>query len=121
MAKYVHIPADTVQGSLAAQGQRPGADAGDPQVFLARFDGPVDVRAGIWQCTPGGWPVEPRTDTETCYILSGSARVTDGTTGTVYEVRAGDVIIQPKGWSGRWDVTETIRKVYSIGVPGVPA
>ncbi|WP_277986444.1 hypothetical protein [Promicromonospora panici] len=24
--------------------------------------------------------------------------------------------LQPKGWSGRWDVTETVRKVYSIGV-----
>lgn len=24
--------------------------------------------------------------------------------------------MQPKGWSGRWDVTETVRKVYSIGV-----
>ena len=117
MANYVHIPAHTVQRALPAQGQRPGADAGDPQVFLTRFDVPSDVRAGVWECTPGGWPVEPRADTETCYILSGSATVTDGRTGAVYEVRAGDVIIQPKGWSGRWDVTETIRKVYSIGVP----
>ncbi|MEU1321077.1 cupin domain-containing protein [Streptomyces tibetensis] len=29
---------------------------------------------------------------------------------------AGDVVVQPKGWSGRWDVRETIRKVYSIGL-----
>lgn len=76
-----------------------------------------DVRAGIWESQPGGWPVAQRADTETCYILSGRAIITDGTTGERYEVEAGDVIIQPKGWSGRRDVTETIRKVYSIGVP----
>lgn len=121
MANYVHIPAEAVQGPLQAQGQRPGADTGDPQVSLARLDGPGDVRAGVWECTPGGWPVEHRADAETCYILSGSAIVTDGATGTRYAVGAGDIIIQPIGWSGRWDVTETIRKVYSIGVPGAPA
>ena len=35
-------------------------------------------------------------------------------TGATYEVSAGDVIVQPKGWSGRWDVKETIRKVWSL-------
>jgi uncharacterized cupin superfamily protein len=50
-----------------------------------------------------------------CYILSGRATITEGGSGTVYEVSAGDVIVQPKGWSGRWDVTETIRKVYCHG------
>jgi uncharacterized cupin superfamily protein len=65
----------------------------------------------------GGWPVVDRPDTETCYILSGRATVTDAATGERYEVSADDVIVQPRGWSGRWDVSETIRKVYSIGVP----
>jgi uncharacterized cupin superfamily protein len=47
--------------------------------------------------------------------VSGRATVTDGETGTRYEISAGDVIVQPKGWSGRWEVTETIRKVYCHG------
>ena len=72
------------------------------------------MRAGVWECEPGGWPVEPREDTETCYILSGRATVTDAATGRTFEVTAGDVIVQPQGWSGRWDVTETIRKVWSL-------
>ena len=55
--------------------------------------------------------------TETCYILSARATVTDAATGERYEVSAGGVIVQSRGWSGRWDVSETIRKVYSIGVP----
>jgi hypothetical protein len=50
-----------------------------------------------------------------CSIPSGRATITEGGTGTVYEVSAADVIVQPKGWSGRRDVTETIRKVYCHG------
>jgi uncharacterized cupin superfamily protein len=61
------------------------------------------------------WPAEEREDTETCYILSGRALVTDAAKGGTFEISASDVIVQPKGWSGRWDVEETIRKVYGIG------
>jgi uncharacterized cupin superfamily protein len=114
---YVHQPATVVTGPLEAKGQRPGADSGDPQISSIAFDAPADVRVGIWECEPGGWPVVDRPDTETCYIVSGRATITDDATGERYEISAGDVIVQPKGWSGRWDVVETIRKVYSIGVP----
>jgi len=113
---YVHRQAAVVTGPLEAKGQRPGADNGDPQISSIAFDAPSDVRVGVWECEPGGWPVVDRPDTETCYIVSGRATITDGATGEKYEISAGDVIVQPKGWSGRWDVTETIRKVYSIGV-----
>ena len=115
--RYVHQPAATVTGPLQPRGQRPGADSGDPQISSVAFDAPDDVRVGVWQCEPGGWPVENRPDTETCYILSGRATITDAATGESYEAAAGDVIVQPRGWSGRWDVTETVRKVYAIGVP----
>ena len=30
--------------------------------------------------------------------------------GEVFWVLAGDVFVLPKGWSGRWDITETVRK-----------
>jgi uncharacterized cupin superfamily protein len=114
---YVHQSAGIVTGPLEPKGQRPGADDGDPQIASIAFDTPADVRVGVWECDPGGWPVIDRPDTETCYIVSGRARITDAATGAQYDVSAGDVIVQPKGWSGRWDVVETIRKVYSIGVP----
>ena len=114
---YVHERATTVTGPLEPRGQRPGADSGDPQISVRSFETPDDVRVGVWECEPGGWPVVDRPDTETCYIVSGRATITDAATGATYDVSAGDVIVQPKGWSGRWDVTETIRKVYSIGVP----
>jgi len=30
------------------------------------------------------------------------------------ELGAGDMAVFPKGWSGTWDIHETIRKVYAI-------
>jgi uncharacterized cupin superfamily protein len=114
VVKYLHQPASVVTGPLEPRGQRPGADAGDPQISSVAFETPADVKVGVWECQPGGWPVAERPDTETCYILAGRATITDATTGERYEISAGDVIVQPKGWSGRWDVTETIRKFYSI-------
>lgn len=51
----------------------------------------------------------PRTDTEVCYVLSGRATITRHETGRRFEITGGDVIVQPKGWTGRWKVTETIR------------
>jgi uncharacterized cupin superfamily protein len=116
MTTFIHVPAATITGELEPRGQRPGADVGDPQISGRAFDTGGDVKAGIWESQPGGWPVVNREDTETCYILSGRATITDAATGESYDVSAGDVIIQPRGWSGRWDVKETIRKVYSIGV-----
>ncbi|GGV85109.1 cupin domain-containing protein [Streptomyces massasporeus] len=116
MTTFVHVPASRITGDLEPMGQRPGADSGDPQLGLLRFDTDGTVRAGVWESRPGGWPVVERADTETCYILSGRALVTDAATGETFEISAGDVIVQPQGWSGRWDVKETIRKVYSIGL-----
>jgi uncharacterized cupin superfamily protein len=116
---YVHGAPTAVTGPLEPKGQRLGAGSGDPQIASISFDAPADVRVGVWECAPGGWPVLERPDTETCYIVSGRATITDGETGAKYDISAGDVVVQPRGWSGRWDVTETIRKVYSICVPSV--
>jgi uncharacterized cupin superfamily protein len=114
---YFYQPAVAVTGALQPRGQREGADSGDPQISWTGFDAPDDVRVGVWEAEPGGWPIANRPDTETCHIVSGRATITDAATGEKQEISAGDVIVFPKGWSGRWDVAETIRKVYSIVVP----
>ena len=74
----------------------------------------TDAQVGIWECEPGGWPVVDRPNTETCYIISGRARLTDDETGT--KSRSPPAISSPcpPGWTGRWDVIETIRKAYAI-------
>lgn len=99
---------------LAPAGQRPGADSGDPQLHTLPLAAGTGGSAGVWECQPGGWPVLDRPDTEVAYILSGTATITDHTTDTAHTVTAGDLLVLPRGWSGRWDVTETVRKVYAI-------
>ena len=34
--------------------------------------------------------------------------------GEPLELAAGDTAVFPKGWSGIWDIHETLRKVYAI-------
>jgi uncharacterized cupin superfamily protein len=113
MRPYVYVPAAEVQGELEPNGYRAGYDSGDPKTAILKFD--TEVKTGVWECQPGGWNITPREDTELCYIVSGRVRVTDDGTGNVYEVTAGDVVVQPKGWTGRWEVLETVRKVYCHG------
>ncbi|MFC5209166.1 cupin domain-containing protein [Pseudonocardia sulfidoxydans] len=101
-----------VEGDLAPAGRRPGADTGDPQVRSRPVTSGGPERIGVWECAPGGWAVENRLDTETCVILSGRARITDRDGGRTFEISAGDLLVLPAGWSGRWDVVETVRKVF---------
>lgn len=98
---------------LAPAGQRAGADSGDPQISVREISNTDGIAVGIWECTPGGWPVTDRADTEVATILSGSGRITDAA-GAVTEISAGTVVTLPKGWTGRWDIAETTRKVYVI-------
>lgn len=104
---------------LTPTGPRAGADSGDPQTanttIYASDDGCITV--GVWECTPGGWSITDRPDTETCSILAGRATITDAD-GTVHPLSAGTVITLPRGWSGRWDITETLRKAYVVVTPG---
>ena len=103
-----------VRGALTPAGRRPGSDQGDPQIGLLELDTSSHGRAGVWECDPGGWPIPERTDSELSVILEGRVDVTDDATGQVHRLSEGDVIFMPAGWSGRWDVTEHVRKVFAI-------
>jgi uncharacterized cupin superfamily protein len=68
--------------------------------------------AGIWQCTAG--PSYWRQDeNEVIYVLSGSMTVTPAG-GEPHDVNAGDIAVFPVGWTGTWQIHETLRKVYAI-------
>ncbi len=111
----VDVPAERLAAPLEDWGPRAGADSGDPRmsglVFFGGADSPVEV--GVWACTPGGWAIENRADTETVQILAGRARLTDAG-GRSVELGPGAVLVLPRGWSGRWDVLEPVRKLYVI-------
>ena len=64
--------AEVTSGPLPPAGQRPGADAGDPQLGLLRIAPNAGGNIGIWECQPGGWPINNRPDTEVAFILSGN-------------------------------------------------
>ncbi len=71
-----------------------------------------DSSAGIWECEPGPsrWTLETH---EVIHLVTGRMTCTpDG--GEAVEVAAGDAAVFPKGWSGTWDIHETVRKVYAI-------
>lgn len=107
----IYLPHRDVDNSLQARGRRAGADVGDAQVQSASIASGDGV-SGIWECTPGGWPVVNRNNTEVCYVLSGAGTVFDDETQTLTHLSPGDTLILPAGWTGRWEITETMRKFF---------
>jgi len=96
---------------LPDTGPRAGADAGTPTTWTRVLFESGPIGCGVWECTPGGWTIEDRPNTEIIHVLRGSATITDAD-GNRHELTAGSAHVLPKGWSGRWDVTQTVRKLY---------
>ena len=73
-------------------------------------DGPKE--AGVWQCTPGPsrWKLETN---EFVYLLAGRMTVTPDD-GEPQEIGPGDTVVFPIGWTGTWQIHETVRKLYVI-------
>jgi uncharacterized protein len=100
-----------VNGALEPWGQRAGADQGDPQTAGKILYEAGGITAGVWECTPGGWTTVDRPATEAMLFLSGRARLTTlGSEPVIFQ--AGDTFVLPKGWNGRWEVLETVRKFF---------
>lgn len=71
------------------------------------------LEVGVWEGTPGEFPARRDGYTEICQILSGRATLhTDG--ADPIELTSGDTIVMPTGWTGRWQLHETMRKLYVI-------
>jgi uncharacterized cupin superfamily protein len=71
-----------------------------------------DQEIGVWECTPGPsrWLLETH---EFVHIIGGRMTVTiDG--GEPVELVTGDTAVFPRGWSGTWEIAETLRKLYVI-------
>ncbi len=100
-----------VRGALEPWGVRDGANQGDPQTSGHILYAANGMTAGVWECTPGGWDTVDRAATEAMLFLSGRARITTlGCEPVIFE--AGDTFVLPKGWNGRWEVLETVRKFF---------
>eukprot|EP00929_Paragymnodinium_shiwhaense_P067164 TRINITY_DN33807_c0_g1_i1.p1 TRINITY_DN33807_c0_g1~~TRINITY_DN33807_c0_g1_i1.p1 ORF type:complete len:299 (+),score=25.08 TRINITY_DN33807_c0_g1_i1:89-985(+) len=99
--------------TLTQKGVRKNADSGQPSDASKSLykDGRTSV--GSWSCTAGGFPVPERSTTEVFYIFRGEGTLTDSD-GTVHPWKAGDTVVLPKGWSGRWDIAQEIHKVFVV-------
>lgn len=71
------------------------------------------IRSGVWEVTPGSFRSERPAYHEMCQIVSGSATIEEDD-GTTFDVRPGSLFITPEGWTGRWTVHETLRKVWVV-------
>jgi uncharacterized cupin superfamily protein len=81
-------------------------------------DGP-DGFFAVWACDPGVYPRVKDRRGSFMYIISGDATITDRD-GVRHELTPGSVLVLPYGWAGRWDIRQTIRKVYLHTTPVPP-
>jgi len=109
------------KGTRRSQGG--AVDVGEPEDFSRPFAKSSwnGARVGSWACTEGGWESPKlRPTTETFLVLDGLGAVADED-GVIHSFRAGDVVVLPKHWHGRWDIYEQIHKVWVVhDHPDVP-
>ena len=73
----VYFETGTAEMELSLVGPRQGADRDDPQVSAKVIFQDDSVQVGVWECTPGGWPIVDRGDTEVATIVGGKGTITD--------------------------------------------
>ncbi|XRB21949.1 cupin domain-containing protein [Pseudoscourfieldia marina] len=117
LVKFVHAPLSFFAlDQMTYKGKRTNVDVGDPEDYtrplVKDLASDASFSCGSWVCTQGGWDSpNHKKATEWFVVLSGAGAVTDPD-GTRHDFRAGDVVVLPKGWYGRWDITEQIHKVW---------
>lgn len=96
---------------------RPPAErilSGDPVQTAWNLFTSADGRfhSGVWESQPGKWRCV-FTESEFCQILKGVLIVT-GDDGQTVTYKAGDAFVSPAGFTGTWEVVETVRKHYAF-------
>jgi uncharacterized cupin superfamily protein len=104
---------DFTVDDLMAWGPLKTADWGNPQCFSRLLYNEGEVTVGAWHCTAGGFSVTDLPDTEVWYVLAGEGKLVDAD-GKEHYWGSGDLVVLPKGWSGRWDVIRPIHKVFVV-------
>lgn len=106
----------------AVETGRPGSViAGAPVTRLQNYytDGTGQFFSGIWEATPGKWPVS-YAEEEFCGILEGKVVLTNAE-GIAETFAKGDAFIIPKGFTGTWETIEPVKKWYVIFEAKTPA
>jgi uncharacterized cupin superfamily protein len=89
------------------------AVAGEPHESWQVLSDDGRVELGIWEVTPGSFRGGTDGYYEQMHFVAGRGTITDAE-GVVTEIRPGVVMLCPDGWSGLWNVDETVRKTYAV-------
>ena len=104
---------DVLAAELATGRAVPTAVDGEPYESWRVISDDGRVELGIWEVTPGSFRGETDGIYEQMHFVAGRGSITDAE-GVVTEIRPGVVMLCPDGWSGEWDVRETVRKTYAV-------
>jgi triosephosphate isomerase len=96
---------------LTSGGVRLDATHGTPITASDTYLDNGYMSTGVWTCSPGSFPVKERSTTEAFHVLEGVAFLTNSD-GSARRCTAGDTVVLPVGWSGSWDVIESVKKVW---------
>lgn len=97
---------------LTSQGPRANATAGRPVESKHVLYEDLSTEVGVWEVTPGTFPAQKDGVWEMMQFVSGRGRIIHG--GGVTEIGPGVSLFTPDGWTGTWEVEETVRKIYVL-------
>lgn len=71
------------------------------------------TEAGLWKVEPGEFTTRLAGYREFIHIVEGAGQLIHDEGDTI-DLHAGTVVALPEGWAGRWRITESLVKSYSI-------
>lgn len=71
------------------------------------------TEVGYWECSPGRFTATRKGFSEICQIVSGRMTL-HPTESAPIDLGPGSTIVMPEGWTGEWEVHETVRKLYVV-------
>ena len=85
--------------------------SGDPRVHARVLSTSDDgrIERGVWELTPG---VVTDVEVDELFVVVAGRATIEVEDGPTLQVGPGDAVLLEAGWRTRWEVHETLRKVY---------
>lgn len=87
--------------------------SGEPSASTLVLHRDSRTEAGLWKVEPGEFTTRLTGYSEFIHIVDGEGQLVNDDGHTI-DLRAGTVVALPEGWAGRWRITESLVKSYSI-------
>lgn len=100
-------------GALPGRSAKPTSSTGQWEATVP-VGGLATAEAGFWECNEGRFTADRTAFAEVCFIISGRADIVSDDDAETLTVGPGDLFVLPRGWTGTWEIHETVRKVYTI-------